>query len=66
MADVKFEISDDNLSNEQNSSEYLLIEWSINKCFTPFPNKKNVKLDDLVTCYVNNLKDVGKVIFVGM
>ena len=68
MADgVRFEISDDvSINKLQSSSEFLLIEWSINKCITPFPNKKNVKFDDLVTCQVNNIKDVGKVIYVGM
>lgn len=45
--------------------DFIVIEWSINKIFTLFQNYKKVSLNDLVTCHVNNVKDIGKVIFTG-
>lgn len=47
------------------SEDFILIEWSINKIFTVIQNHKNVKLNDTVTCRVNDIKDIGNVVFVG-
>lgn len=47
------------------SEDFILIEWSINKIFTVIQNHKNVKLNDTVTCRVNDIKDIGNVVYVG-
>ena len=44
----------------------MIVEWSLNRIFTLVPNGKNVKLNNLVTCKVNDLKDTGRVLFIGM
>lgn len=47
------------------SEEFILVEWSLNKIFTVIQNYKNVKLNDTVTCRVNDIKDIGNVVYVG-
>ena len=45
--------------------KYILIKWSNHKIYTVLENYKEVKQGDLVTCFVNKVKDVGKVVFAG-
>ncbi|RNA08742.1 hypothetical protein BpHYR1_014404 [Brachionus plicatilis] len=47
------------------SDEFILVEWSLNRIFTVIQNYKNVKLNDTVTCRVNDIKDTGIVVYVG-
>ncbi len=51
------------LKKKQN--DFVIIEWSINNCYTSFKNIKNAKLNDLVLCQLNDVNDAGKVIFLG-
>lgn len=46
-------------------NKFIIIDWSVNQFYTVFENFKKVNLGDLVTCFVNNAKDIGRVIFVG-
>lgn len=50
----------------ESNNTFILVEWSLNKVFTVLINNKNVKLNQLVTCQVNNTKDIGKVVFIGI
>jgi hypothetical protein len=47
------------------STDYIVVDWVANKFYTLMENTKNVKLNDLVTCTINNTKDNGIVMFVG-
>ena len=47
------------------SSDFLVVEWTLNKVYTILQNAKSVRPGDLVTCRVNDLKDTGKVLFIG-
>lgn len=47
------------------SNDYIVVDWVANKFYTLMENTKNVKLNDLVTCHLNDTKDNGVVIFVG-
>ena len=58
-----FEYKNECSSNELN--DYVIIDWSASKIFTLFENFKRVTLGDLVTCIVNNNKDIGTVVFTG-
>lgn len=63
MADeIKRKISG---GSDDSTQSFILVEWSINKIFTVLQNFKKVQLNELVTCKVNNTKDIGKVIFIG-
>jgi hypothetical protein len=48
------------------SNEFIIVDWSMNQIYTVFENFKGVKKGDIVTCFVNNAKDIGRVIYVGM
>ena len=50
---------------KKKSNDFLIIEWTINNCYTSFQNTKNIKLNDLVVCQLNDINDAGRVIFVG-
>lgn len=52
-------------SPKPTTAEFVVIEWFTNKVYTIIQNYKNVKINDLVTCNVNNIKDTGTVIFIG-
>jgi hypothetical protein len=55
----------EHLIEPESNSEYLIVEWQLSKVFSKLQNLKNVKLNDLVSAYVNDKKDTGKVIFTG-
>lgn len=50
----------------ESNNTFILVEWSLNKVFTVLLNNKSVKLNQLVTCKVNNTQDIGKVVFIGI
>lgn len=52
-------------SSSSSSEEFLVVEWSLNKLYSTIRNVKNVKLNDIVTCVVNDIKDTGRVIYIG-
>jgi hypothetical protein len=45
--------------------DFLVVEWRINKLYNIVQNLKHVKLNDFVTCKVNDVRDTGRVVFVG-
>ena len=54
-----------NECSNKDQNDFVIIDWSASKIFTLFENFKRVKLGDLVTCIVNNNKDIGTVVFTG-
>ncbi len=51
---------------KKKSNDFVVIEWSNNNCYTSFKNIKNAKLNDIVTCQLNDHSDAGRVIFIGI
>ena len=52
-------------SGRQISEEFLIVKWSISKIYTLIENQKYAKLNSIVTCNINYIKDIGEVIFIG-
>ena len=50
--------------NENES--HMIVKWSFSKIYTIIENLKQVKLFNIVTCYINYVKDIGEVIFIGL
>lgn len=49
----------------EHDESYLIAKWSFSKIYTIIENCKQVQLHSIVTCYINYVKDIGEVIFIG-